>query len=152
MFKIVMIVKIRMLQIELTTSTTQNEWMGEWIWSKEIMVLTKSMERAADQRRPRTCSIKNMLIFWWQKTFNLANVDKNTCQTFSWTKSLTLSNIVIVHKTNLEPNDGEKVSRKFKSSRDLMSFNRIPVIIIGRFNVDKTNATKTIRISNSSLL
>ena len=127
MFKIVMIVKIRMLQIELTT--TQNEWMSEWIWSKEIMVLTKSMERAADQRRPRTCSIKNMLIFWWQKTFNLANVDKNTCQTFSWTKSLTLSNIVIVHKTNLEPNDGEKVSRKFKSSRDLMylSLNRISV-------------------------
>ena len=37
-------------------------------------------------------------------------------------------NIVIEYKTNLEPNDGEKVSRKFKSSRDLMSFNRIPVI------------------------
>ena len=61
---------------------------------------------------------------------------------------MILLNIVIEHKTNLEPNDGEKVSRKFKSSRDLMSFNRIPVIIIGRFDVDKTDATKTILISN----
>ena len=61
---------------------------------------------------------------------------------------MKLSNIVIVHKPNLEPNDGEKISRKFKSSRDLMSFNRIIVIIIGRFNFDKTNATKTIQISN----
>ena len=57
---------------------------------------------------------------------------------------MKLSNIVIVHKPNLEPNDGEKISRKFKASRDLMSFNRIPVIIIGRFHVNKTDATKTI--------
>ena len=69
-----------------------------------------------------------IMYFGDNKTFYLANVVqeyflKRFLYTFKYfyssEKPLKILNIVIEHKTNLESNDGEKVSRKFKSSRDL---------------------------------